>query len=56
MKTERERGGKNTLIFGDNLRFLTAGRLLGTSVPGGAAILEQMVCMNISLVCVYVSL
>ena len=56
VKTERERGGKNTLIFGDNLRFLTAGRLLGTSVPGGAAILEQMVCMNISLVCVYASL
>ena len=34
VKTERERGGQNTLILGDNLRFLRTGRLLGTSVPG----------------------
>lgn len=56
VKAERARRGTATPVFAENLRFLRAGRLLGTSVPGRAAILEQMVCMNISLVCVYVFL
>lgn len=57
VKAERARRGTDTLVFENNLRFLAARKLIGTSSPGrAAAILEQMVCMNISFVCVYVFL